>query len=133
MRTLWRGLGRIVFWSYERGTLPYDVAVVVIVVFVLFSPRSWFEDRPQAEALTASAIAPAMVELKGSDPVNGAPIYRVDARLIAQEADLKQQLREAVRKHAYQPPRDSGFEVLRVMPVRGRDGAITYYDVCIKP
>ena len=46
MRTLWRGLVRIVFWSFERGTLPYDVAVAVIVVFVLFSPRSWFNDRP---------------------------------------------------------------------------------------
>jgi len=133
MGTLWRGLVRVVFWSYERGSFPYDVAVAAIVVFVLFSPRSWFEDRPQPEAVTASAVAPAMVELRGSDPVDGAPIYRVDARLITQDADLEQQLRQAVRKHAYQPPRNSGFEVLRVAPVRGRDGDIAYYDVCIKP
>jgi hypothetical protein len=134
MRTLWRGLVRIVFWSFERGTIPYDVAVAVIVVFVLFSPRSWFNDQPQADVLTATAVAPAMVELRGADPLDGASIYRVDARLISQDAsDLEQQLREAVRKHAHQPPNGSEFEILRVAPVRGRDGAVAYYDVCIKP
>jgi hypothetical protein len=133
MRTLWHGLGRIVFWSYERGTLPYDVAVVVIVVFVLFSPRSWFEDRPQPEAVSVFPVAPAMVELRGADPADGAPIYRVDARLISQDVGLEQQLREAVRKHVGQAAPDGAFKVLHVAPVRERDGTIRYYDVCIKP
>jgi hypothetical protein len=134
MRTAWRGLVRIVFWSFERGTWPYDVAVAVIVVFVLFSPRSWFNDRPRPDVMTATAVAPAMVELRGSDPVDGAAIYRVDARLISAGAsDLEQQLHEAVRQHAYQPPSSDEFEILRVVPVRGNDGAIAYYDVCVKP
>jgi hypothetical protein len=134
MRTLWRGLVRIVFWSFERGTWPYDVAVALIVFFVLLSPRSWFNDRPQPDAATATAIAPATVELRGADPVDGAAIYRVDARLISQDdPDLAQQLHEAVRQHAHQPPRGSEFEILRVAPVRGKNGAITYYDVCVKP
>lgn len=134
MRTLWHAVVRIVFWSYERGTAPYDVAVAVIVVFVLFSPRSWFNDRPRPEPMRASTTAPAMVEPRGSDPADGAAIYRVDARLISEDApDLKQQLHEAVRKHAYQPPSSGGFEILRVVPVRGQDGAVAYYDVCIKP
>ena len=134
MRTLWRGLVRIVFWSFERGTWPYDVAVAVIVLFVLFSPRSWFNDRPRTDAVSATAVAPAMVELRGADPVDGAAIYRVDARLISHDApDLAQQLHEAVRKHAHQPPSSSEFEILRVAPVRGHDGAVAYYDVCIKP
>ena len=134
MRTLWRGLVRIVFWSFERGTWPYDVAVALIVLFVLFSPRSWFNDRPQVNAVVASAVVPATVELRGADPVDGAAIYRVDARLISQDSpDLAKQLHEAVRKHASQPPRSSEFEILRVAPVRGHDGAVTHYDVCIKP
>jgi hypothetical protein len=134
MRTLWRGLVRIVFWSFERGTLPYDVAVAVIVLFVLFSPRSWFNDQPPTEAVSATAAAPALVELRGADPVDGAPIYRVDARLISQNSpDLTQQLHEAVRKHAYQPPSSGEFKILRVAPVRGHDGTVTHYDVCIKP
>jgi hypothetical protein len=84
--------------------------------------------------LSATAVVPATVELQGADPVDGAPIYRVDARLISQDSpDLTQQLREAVRKHAHQPPSNSDFEILRVAPVRGHDGAVTYYDVGIKP
>jgi hypothetical protein len=132
MRALWRVLVRIVFWSFERGTWPYDVAVALIVLFVLFSPRSWFSDRPITNTVTATM--PAMVELRGADPVDGAAIYRVDARLISQKGpDLAQQLREAVRKSVQQPPRNGQFEVLRVTPVHGRDGAVAYYDVCIKP
>ena len=32
-------LNRIFFWSYERGTWQYDVAVALILVFVLLTPR----------------------------------------------------------------------------------------------
>ena len=65
--------------------------------------------------------------------MDGAAIYRVDAQLISPNgSDLDQQLREAVRTHAHQPP-DGEFEILRVSAVRGRDGAVAYYEVCIKP
>ena len=37
MRSLWRGIVRTVFWSYERGSWPYDLMVVLIVIFVLFA------------------------------------------------------------------------------------------------
>jgi hypothetical protein len=136
MRTLWRGAVRIVFWSFERGTWPYDVAVALIVVFVLLSPRSWFNDRPRLDP--ASVTAAAMVELRGPDPADGAEIYRVDARLVtvsdpATSPDLEQQLHEAVRKNAKHPPKSSDFEIARVEPVLGHDGAIAYYDVRIKP
>jgi hypothetical protein len=134
MRTLWRGLVRIVFWSFERGTWPYDVAVAVIVLFVLFSPRSWFSDRPVVNMMVENVVVPATVELQGTDPVDGAPVYRVDARLIAtDDPNMEQQLHDAIRTHASQPPRSSDFEILRIAPVRGRDGAITHYNVCIKP
>src|SRR6266404_5336158 len=47
MRTLWRAIVRVVFWSYERGTWQYDVAVAAIVLFVLFSPRLiHYSDQP---------------------------------------------------------------------------------------
>ena len=134
MRTLWQGLVRIVFWSFERGTWPYDVAVALIVVFVLLSPRSWFNDRPPLDPPSAAA----MVELRGADPADGAEIYRVDARLLSPSdrstgSQLEEQLVEAVRKNSKRLRNSIGFEVVRIAPVRGRDGAVAYYDVCIKP
>jgi hypothetical protein len=136
MRTVWRGLVRVVFWSYERGTLPYDLAVAVIVLFVLLSPRSWFNDRPTLSAVPLTAAAHAEVERRGADPIDGAAIYRVDARLLSlkddSDSDLQAQLHEAVNKHAQQPPRNHDFEILRIAPVRNSEGAIAYYDVGIR-
>jgi len=48
MKTLWRALKNTIFWSYERGSWPYDVMVVLIVAFVLLTPRSWFRDQPHS-------------------------------------------------------------------------------------
>lgn len=133
MRTVWRGLVRVVFWSYERGTWPYDVAVAIIVLFVLLSPRSWFNDRPAVSAMPG-ASAPAEVERRGADPIDGAAIYRVDARLLSlkNDSDLEAQIHEAVSKHAQEPPRSRDFEILRIAPVRNSQGAIAYYDVGIR-
>ena len=133
MRTVWRGLVRVVFWSYERGPWPYDVAVVIIVLFVVLSPRSWFSDGTTVSATPSTAV-PAEVERRGADPIDGAAIYRVDARLLSSkdESDLEAQLHEAVSKHAHQPPHKRDFEILRIAPVRNSQGAIAYYDVGIR-
>ena len=69
MRTIWRIFLRTVFWSFERGTWPYDIAVAVIVVFVLLSPRSWFHDQPplgpaRDAALVEKRKAPSVVPLR---------------------------------------------------------------------
>jgi len=137
MRTLWHGLVRVVFWSFERGTWPYDVAVALIVVFVLLSPRSWFNDQPPLDPPAATAPAAAMVEMRGTDAADGAEIYRVDARALSSAAggatiDLERQLFEAVRRSA-KHLRSSGFRIVRVSPVRGHNGEIAFYDVGIKP
>ena len=132
MRTIWRVLVRIVFWSYERGTWPYDVAVVLIVIFVLLSPRSWFHDRPPVGPPPS-----AMVQLRDADSAANIQVYRVDARLLtalndAREPEIEHQLHEAVRKNVATLDRNN-FEIVRIDPVRGDSGTIAYYDVSVKP
>jgi hypothetical protein len=133
MRTLWKGFVRTVFWSFERGTWPYDVAVAVIVVFVLFSPRSWFHDRPPL----GPPPSPAMVQLRGSDPASGIDTYRVDARLLSQihtpESQLEHDLHDAMRKSVENLHDTNSFEIVRIEPIRRDDGTVAYYDVSIKP
>lgn len=133
MRTIWRALVRTIFWSFERGTWPYDVAVALIVVFVLLSPRSWFHDRPPV----GPPPTPDMVQLRGSDPANQVETYRVNAHLLssffrAPESELEHELHEAVRKNV-EPSRKGSFQILRIEPIRGDDGTVAYYDVSIKP
>lgn len=133
MRTLWRSLGRVVLWSYERGTWPYDIAVVVIVLFVLVSPRSWFRDRPPL----GPAPSPGMVQLTGSDAGGGTETYRVDARVLSQsptaQSQLEHDLHEAMRKSVQALRDTNSFEIVRIEPIRGDDGTVTYYDVSIRP
>lgn len=133
MRSLWRVIQRSIFWSYERGTWPYDVAVAVIVIFVLLSPRSWFHDRPPV----GPAPEAGMVQLENADPSGSVETYRVDARLLASnlrtpESELEHQLHEALRKNASGLFRND-FEIVRIEPVRGDDGTVAYYHVSIKP
>ncbi len=133
MRTIWRAIVRTIFWSFERGTVPYDVAVALIVIFVLLSPRSWFHDRPPV----GPPQNQAMVQLKDSDPSGSVETFRVDARLLSSsnrppESELEHQLHEAVSKNVKDLHRND-FQILRIEPIHADDGTVAYYDVSIKP
>jgi hypothetical protein len=44
---IWRTLRDYILWSYERGTIQYDVMVTLILLFIFLSPY-WinFKDKP---------------------------------------------------------------------------------------
>ncbi len=133
MSTIWRIFVRTVFWSFERGTWPYDLAVAVIVIFVLLSPRSWFHDQPPL----GPAPDAAMVQLRDADVSEGTRTYRVSAKLLVSSAkvpepELEHQLHEAVRQNV-ETLQKSRFEILRIEPIRADDGSIAFYDVSIRP
>jgi len=131
MRTLWRGIVRVVFWSYERGTWQYDLAVVGIVLFVLFSPFFiHYSDQPSI----GPAPAQALVQLRAIAPGQIAT-YRVDARLLAtpvRTPELEHDLHETVRKNV-QDLNHGHFEILHIEPIHGEGDTIAYYDVSVKP
>jgi hypothetical protein len=131
MRTLWRAFVRVVFWSYERGTWQYDLAVVGIALFVLFSPLFiHYSDQPSVGPPPTSAL----VELRAI-AAGRIATYRVDARLLATQTrtpELEHLLHETVQKNV--PDFNNGhFEILRIEPIRGEGGTIAYYDVSVKP
>src|SRR3989454_12663948 len=47
MTGIWRTIRGYILWSYERGTIQYDVMVTLILLFVFLSPY-WinFKDKP---------------------------------------------------------------------------------------
>jgi hypothetical protein len=131
MRTLWRAIVRVVLWSYERGTWQYDLAVLGIVLFVLFSPLYIrYSDQPSIGPAPSSAL----VQLRTVEAGQIAT-YRVDARLLAtpiRTPELEHDLHETVQKNV--PDLNHGhFEILRIDPIRGEGGTVAYYDVSVKP
>lgn len=130
MRALWQILTRTLFWSYERGTWQYDLAVVAIVVFVLLTPRNWFRDEPQV-GLPASSSSGA-VTLVSSE--GGMQTYRVDARALAppvRTPELANDLHNTLQR-AVPGLRGQGFAIIRIEPVREADGTVSSYEVQVK-
>ena len=76
------GLGQILyrtfFWSFERGSWQYDVAVILIVLFVLATPARWFHDQPQVGMPTNNPTFVERTYKSGEDET-----YRIDARVLA--------------------------------------------------
>jgi hypothetical protein len=118
-------LSRTFFWTYERGTWQYDLAVILILIFVLLTPRRWFNEQPQ---VGVSAYSGEVQRLPG--PV-GLDTYRVDARLLAppvQTPALENDLHNALKTTL--PELHNGrFNISKIEPVRDASGTVIAYDV----
>jgi hypothetical protein len=133
MRKFWRGIVNTVFWSYERGSWPYDLLVAVIVIFLLATPRKWFQDGPRP-----SLPANSQVQLVSESPSGGEATYRLDARLLPPEKRAVQSTPELERGthdilvRTVPELSDRTFQVERIDFVRASDGSILDYDVTVK-
>ncbi len=131
MRALWRGIVRTIFWSYERGTWPYDLMVAAIILFVFLAPRGWFRDQPQLGALPHSG----QVQTLRESPDGLTKTYRLDAHLLAparHTTELERETHEVLSK-SVDDLRGRRFQIVRIDTVRGDDGTVLYYDVAVKP
>ncbi|MGA9039558.1 MAG: hypothetical protein WB421_03400 [Terriglobales bacterium] len=81
MTGIWRTIRGYILWSYERGTIQYDVMVTLILLFVFLSPR-WinFNDKPVQHNPHPSGV---VVMPDGQ----GGLIYQVEGSAIAGQND----------------------------------------------
>ncbi|MGH9773999.1 MAG: hypothetical protein ACRD50_03520 [Candidatus Acidiferrales bacterium] len=128
MQTFWRGVMRVLFWSFERGSWPYDVMVLAILAFVLLTPRSWFHDQPQAGAPSS-----AQVQLLAEDETS--KTYRLDANLLPpakrhakDSPELERDVHDLLGR-SVEELKGHTFQIRHIQPVRGDDGIVRYYDV----
>ncbi len=124
MASLGQILSRTFFWSYERGTWQYDLAVILILVFVLVTPRGWFHDKPQSGA----PVTPGQVQFISKD--GNRLIYRVDVRILAPPTKLALQndLHTALQE-ALPELRSGNFSIARIEPLRDDQGTVITYQV----
>jgi hypothetical protein len=118
---------RIFFWSYERGSWQYDLAVIAIVVFVLLTPSRWFHDQP-----TRAVPSPAaQIELLNES--GNRQIYKVDASILTppeQMPQLQNELHRRLQK-AQSSLQNGRFEITNVEAVRDAQGAVIAYQVTL--
>jgi hypothetical protein len=133
MSAIWRGFVRTILWSYERGSWPYDIAVVVIVIFVLATPARWFHDQPQTRA-----AAVASVQQISEDSYAGTTVYHVDATVLAPDKRTNRSTPELERElhrilaSSIGELKDQPFEVTQITPRMAPDGSVASYDVVVK-
>lgn len=119
---------RILFWSYERGSWQYDLAVIAILIFVLLTPGRWFHDQPTHNI----AGSDEQVELLNESGTS--QTYKVDARILTppeKMPQLQSELHRALQR-AQSSLQNGRFEITNVEAIRDAQGAVIAYQVTLR-
>lgn len=115
--------------------------VVLIVLFVLFTPGKWFHDEPQVNGAGDSGVL-----LIAQDDATHTETYRIDSKLFpvsptSQDKGLGKSLEsgpELERKtheilsRSVDELKTHTFQIRSIEPIRGADNSILYYQVNVK-
>ena len=115
MNSIWRTIRGYILWSYERGSLHYDVMVTLILLFVFLSPY-WinFKDKPIERVPHQTGV---VIQPDGS----GGFIYQIEASALSakDEADLRKQMLAIIEPISgaaviskYESLKDKNFEII---------------------
>jgi len=119
---VWRTIKSFIFWSYERGTVQYDIMVTLILIFVFFSPRLInFNDRPVERNPHSTGV---LVYPDGK----GEFIYQVEAKAVAASDDAA--VRIALLRVI--EPISGSVNISRYETVHDERGRITAYKVWVQ-
>lgn len=115
------------FWTYERGSLHYDVMVTLILIFLFVSPHLIdFKDRPaETTALQSSEV---LVKEAGSRNGNSRFVYQIRAE------DMASAKSEAQRQAAFLrliEPISGEVSLEHYEPVKDAAGKVIAYNVWV--
>jgi len=119
MKGIWRTIRDYILWSYERGTIQYDVMVTLILLFVFLSPLVInFKDKPVDHNPHRTGV---VVIPDGQ----GGFIYQIEARAIQGKDDA------AIRAEMLSiiEPISGEVTISKYDPVRDGSGKILAYKV----
>jgi hypothetical protein len=125
MTGIWRTIRDYVLWSYERGTIQYDVMVTLILLFVFLSPRLInFKDKPVEHNPHHTGV---VVVPDGA----GGLVYQIEAAAIAVPSSGKDD--SAVRGELLQviEPISGEVSITKIEPVLDGSGHVLSYKVWV--
>ena len=122
MNSIWRTIRGYILWTYERGTLHYDIMVTLILVFVFLSPYLInFKDKPVERIPHQTGVA---IEPDGQ----GGFIYQIEASAISakNDAGIREQLMQVIE------PISGAVIITKYEPVHDRSGRLQSYKVWVE-
>ncbi len=122
MGAIWRTIRGYILWSYERGSLHYDIMVTLILLFIFVSPYFInFKDKPveRNPHLTGVVVIPGD---------KGGFIYQIQASAVNTSAgqDIRRQLQEIIE------PISGAVSITNVETLRDTSGHPTSYKVWVE-
>lgn len=123
MNAIWRTIRGYIWWSYERGSLHYDIMVTLILIFVFLSPY-WinYKDKPieRNPHPTGVSVLP---------DAHGGFLYQIEGTAITAKDDngVRDQLSGII-----EPIAGSAVNITRYETVRDGKGRILSYKVWIQ-
>jgi len=122
MTRIWRTIRGYIAWSYDRGSIQYDVMVTLILLFIFLAPR-WinFKDKPVGHALSETGV---VVYPDGP----GGFVYEVDAVAVkgADDDSIRQDLLRVIE------PIAGEVEITSYQAQRDARGRLTSYKVRVR-
>ncbi len=117
----WRTIRDYILWSYERGTIQYDIMVTLILLFVFLSPY-WinFHDKPVQRNPHPTGV------VVNPDAAGGF-IYQIDGAAVSgkDEMAVRAQLLRIIE------PISGEVSIIRYEPVRDQQGRVQTYKVWV--
>jgi hypothetical protein len=122
MNSIWRTIRGYILWSYERGSLHYDVMVTLILLFVFLSPY-WinFKDKPIERVPHQTGV---VIQPDGK----GGFVYQIDASVLTAKSDaaLREQMLGIIE------PITGAAAISNIEPVKDGKGRIQSYKVWVE-
>jgi hypothetical protein len=122
MGGIWRTIRGYILWSYERGSLHYDIMVTLILLFVFVSPHFInFKDKPveRNPHLTGVVVIPGE---------KGGLIYQIQASAVNATAgeDVRRQLEQIIE------PISGAVTITRYETLKDASGHTLSYKVWVE-
>jgi hypothetical protein len=122
MNAVWRTIRNYVMWSYERGTLHYDIMVTIILIFIFFSPY-WinFNDKPKPRNSHPTDIVV-------TPDAQGRLLYQIEATAISggDDSAVRAQLLRMIE------PISGNVSIVSYEPVTDHGGHLQSYKVLVQ-
>jgi hypothetical protein len=123
MNAIWRTIRGYILWSYERGTIHYDIMVSLILIFVFLSPY-WinYKDKP----IERNPNPQVVIVLPDTQ---GGFLYQIDGTAITGKDDgsVRHELISII-----EPIAGSAISIQRYETVRDHSGRILNYRVWVE-
>jgi len=117
MSRIWKTICSYIWWTYDRGSVEYDIMVTLILLFIFVAPVN-FKDKPveRAPHQTGVVVVPDK---------QGGFIYQIDAAAVTGRDDetIRQDLLRVIE------PIAGEVEITSYEVVKDRRGKITEYRV----